>query len=510
MAELENLLSELPNIIDELNLNIGSRKKMKDEILRLNHILSSLGTIQEAIESELGFEKIKNAAIGALPFLGTVASVFIPGGFLVDAMIAGGASLLAEKFGNTDTEITLSDLQDKMYEWIGWVHDLKEIAEHILHDGDVLNQINTNLNSYNINNKLQKINNLIKINLALNNSDLLIQQINQITHAQDDLIKLQQKLVHTSDILKNSNDIYQLLIGLSNFYGNAGLSLEWLDDEHGLIVASSGELTSLAEIISNCEYFQEKVGDLILNGNDLRTQAEEALHRLENNHKNQHELNKQNLKQNQGIKIETINQKQKKYIFKSSIIIALISTISAFVGAWIVKDKLPQIQQILLNTSLEENAITNFKSAQKMGMEASLMVQNPPHPLQVWQNSHIKWQEAISLLEKIPEGTSVYKQATTQISTYQNNSQAILKRILTEKKALDDFESAQKLAIEAAILGQNPPHPAIVWKQARDKWQQAINLLETIPESTFVSTKAKEKLSIYKNNYSAVSTQVKN
>lgn len=146
MAELENLLSELPNIIDELNLNIGSRKKMKDEILRLNHILSSLGTIQEAIESELGFEKIKNAAIGALPFLGTVASFFIPGGFLVDAMIAGGAGLLAEKFGNTDTEITLSDLQDKMYEWIGWVHDLKEIAEHILYDGDVLNQINTNLN----------------------------------------------------------------------------------------------------------------------------------------------------------------------------------------------------------------------------------------------------------------------------------------------------------------------------------------------------------------------------
>ncbi len=36
MDDLEQLLSDLPNIIDELNFNLGNRNKIKDEILILN------------------------------------------------------------------------------------------------------------------------------------------------------------------------------------------------------------------------------------------------------------------------------------------------------------------------------------------------------------------------------------------------------------------------------------------------------------------------------------------
>ncbi|MCC5646759.1 hypothetical protein LC607_28355 [Nostoc sp. CHAB 5824] len=56
---------------------------------------------------------------------------------------------------------------------------------------------------------------------------------------------------------------------------------------------------------------------------------------------------------------------------------------------------------------------------------------------------------------------------------------------------------------------QNPPHLPKVWKEAQVKWQAAIKLLESISKSTFVYKKAQEKLSIYKTNYAAVSTQVK-
>ncbi|MBW4563156.1 MAG: hypothetical protein KME32_18805 [Mojavia pulchra JT2-VF2] len=180
-----------------------------------------------------------------------------------------------------------------------------------------------------------------------------------------------------------------------------------------------------------------------------------------------------------------------------------------FFCVWIGQDKLPQIQQITLNINQEERTKNNFESAQKLGMEASLIVQNPPHAPEVWEKSSIKWQEAISLLEKIPEGTSISEQAKKQISSYRINSQTISKRILNENQAKENFEFSQKLAIEASILVQNPPHPPKVWKQAQLKWQQAIKLLESIPQSTFVSEKAKEKLSSYKTNYGAVSTQVK-
>jgi len=56
---------------------------------------------------------------------------------------------------------------------------------------------------------------------------------------------------------------------------------------------------------------------------------------------------------------------------------------------------------------------------------------------------------------------------------------------------------------------QNPPHQEEVWQQAFFKWQQAINILEGIPEGTFAYQIAKEKLSIYKINYAAIATRLK-
>ncbi|MBE9232369.1 hypothetical protein IQ231_11940 [Cuspidothrix issatschenkoi LEGE 03284] len=510
MADWESLRSKLANILDELNLNIGNRNEIQNELSKLNHILLILNEIEEEIDSELGFEKMKNAAMGALPFLGAVASFFIPGGVIVDAVISGSAGLLAEKFGNNENEVSLSDLQERIYGWINWLNQIQEIGEYILNDSGILNQINNYLRWENINNEIHKNVDLIKINLSLNNADLLRQQLNQISHSQDDVVKLQKRLNDAYDKLQNSDDIYEIIIGLSNYYGNCGFSLEWLDDEHGLIISSAGEFLSLSEIINNCEYFKQEIGDLILNANHLKSQAEEALYRLKNNQSKKHKDNKRQSQHYQTLQTEVINNSQKIFIFKPSLIIGIVSIIFIFLGIYIGKDKLPQIQQITLNSNQEEKAKNDFESAQKLGIEASIIVKNPPHPQEVWEKSYIKWQEAISLLGKIPEGTSISEKAKKQISSYRVNSQAISTRILNEKKAKENFELSQKLAIESAILVQNPPHPPKVWKQAQLKWKQAIKLLESIPNGTFFSKKAKEKLSSYRTNYAAVSTQVKN
>lgn len=177
--------------------------------------------------------------------------------------------------------------------------------------------------------------------------------------------------------------------------------------------------------------------------------------------------------------------------------------------AYLGRDKIALIQQITLNGNHKENATSNFQAAQKIAMQASLMVQNPPHNLEVWTKAKIKWQEAVSLLETIPDGTSVSEKAKKQISIYRINHQAISTRILNENKATDNFEFSHKLALEASILVQNPPHSPQVWKEAQVKWKTAIKLLEEIPKGTFVYKKAQEKLSIYKTNYAAVSKQVK-
>ncbi|MHC5728031.1 MAG: hypothetical protein ACYTXY_28660 [Nostoc sp.] len=108
------------------------------------------------------------------------------------------------------------------------------------------------------------------------------------------------------------------------------------------------------------------------------------------------------------------------------------------------------------------------------------------------------------MLDSIPNQTSVSDQAKNKLAYYQINYKFISQRVLIEKEALANLESAQKLAIESNLVRQNSHHSRRIRQQAKDKWEQAINLLEAIPESTFVSIEAKETLPIYKTNYAAI------
>ncbi|MFB2882073.1 hypothetical protein [Floridanema aerugineum] len=153
----------------------------------------------------------------------------------------------------------------------------------------------------------------------------------------------------------------------------------------------------------------------------------------------------------------------------------------------------------------EQQAAANLETAQKLAMEAAVMTQNSPHPLEIWQKSQAKWQEAVNLLEAIPENLPISVQAKEKLNVYRTNYTAISNRLIAEEKASANLENAKKLAMEAAVIAQNPPHPAEVWQQAKAKWQEAISLLEAIPNNTFVSVQAKEKLTVYRTNYAAVS-----
>jgi sulfur carrier protein ThiS len=142
-------------------------------------------------------------------------------------------------------------------------------------------------------------------------------------------------------------------------------------------------------------------------------------------------------------------------------------------------------------------------------MEAAVMTQNPPHPLENWQQVQGKWQESIKLLEAIPDNSPVATQAQEKLTVYRTNYQAITNRIVTEQKAATNLEAAQKLAWEAAVMVNNPPHPKELWQNTQSKLQQAINLLNAIPQGTFVEAQAKEKLVAYQNNYTVISNRIK-
>ncbi len=74
--------------------------------------------------------------------------------------------------------------------------------------------------------------------------------------------------------------------------------------------------------------------------------------------------------------------------------------------------------------------------------------------------------------------------------------------------ALHTFNAARKLAWDAAVMVQQPPHSAVTWQAARVKWRQAINLLKTIPDDAPVALQAKAKLAVYQANYTAISDRL--
>ncbi|WP_062292845.1 hypothetical protein [Nostoc piscinale] len=186
----------------------------------------------------------------------------------------------------------------------------------------------------------------------------------------------------------------------------------------------------------------------------------------------------------------------------------MVSLLALGFGSWIIKIELPKLEQVRTKFNQEETAIANLKAAQNLGLEASGLVQSPPHPLVVWQQAESKWLEAIRLLENIPQKTSVFIKVKDKLVRYRLNHQAISQKVTTEKQALDNLATAHKLAIEANFLIQSSPHSRSVRRQAKSKWQQAINILKVIPANTFVSQQAKETLVNYQANYREISKNI--
>ncbi|MEH2394617.1 MAG: hypothetical protein V7K21_24170 [Nostoc sp.] len=480
MANLEILVSELPTLIQSLKLNIGDSNQIMEQIILINNVQEQLRNLKKLIAQEFKFDNINNSAIATLPRISTATSFFIPCVELVD-------SAIAEKFGNSKTKISLTDLQSKIDGWIEWGYFLQAIATDILSDVQLVNQINSDINHLSLSANFQVIAESLKINLYLENSHLLEHQIQNISNSQNELLQLQQKLNYIFNTIKNSRSLLNILLGVSAFCGKSGFVLEWLDDDHELIISSDGKFQELTDILNDCDFFQEQIVALIIQADTLREQAEQALKKIKQESSKEAIISQH---------VEIVPSSTQK-IVRSALLIASSLLILGF-GSW-------KIQEQSLSLTQEGSAIVKFKSAQKLGMEAASLVQKPPHPLKVWQQAQNKWYQAIILLDSIPNETSVYDQANKKLAYYRINYKFISQRVLIEKKALANLESAQKLAIEANLFGQNSSHSLLIRQQAQDKWQQAINLLETIPESTSISIQAKETLTIYKTNYAAIS-----
>ncbi|MBW4580418.1 MAG: hypothetical protein KME42_12710 [Tildeniella nuda ZEHNDER 1965/U140] len=164
--------------------------------------------------------------------------------------------------------------------------------------------------------------------------------------------------------------------------------------------------------------------------------------------------------------------------------------------------------QLATASSQDASALGNFVAARRLAWEAAVMVQRPPHPVETWQTARVKWRQAMSRLDAIPQGTSVSAQAKEKMAVYQLNYAAINDRLTTETTAVEQFKAAQTLAWQAAVTVQKPPHSLKIWQRASSKWQAAIASLEAIPPTTAIASQSQAKLINYRSNYSAINQRL--
>jgi hypothetical protein len=86
--------------------------------------------------------------------------------------------------------------------------------------------------------------------------------------------------------------------------------------------------------------------------------------------------------------------------------------------------------------TIEETAANQLAEAKKLAYEAATMTQNPPHPTEVWEEAQGKWQQAVDLLKKVPDGTLSTDEARSKLEGYEKNY-TVVTALAQKQRAFD-------------------------------------------------------------------------
>ncbi|MFK0735577.1 MAG: hypothetical protein ACFKPT_30040 [Gloeotrichia echinulata GP01] len=355
--------------------------------------------------------------------------------------------------------------------------------------------------------RIDAISEIVKLDLKEIKTKLIKQHVEQLTNVREPLFSLKEKIDRLAQTLINCNTEFDIKPAtIEKFISIFGKSLI------GLEFHTSGE------VILNINSKKEKITDMYIQYLNVSKSIDHLIQ----------EANQTILSANKSLK-------NKRILGIRIFFITLLISLSILVTS----TKRTQLQQLIAylsivrdtvdrdnNLKIEESSTykgnqekeiiltdirysEKLKNAQQLAMEASFIVQKPPHPLEVWQQAKSKWQKAISTLESIPQSSKIYPQAKDKLVLYRNNYNAINKTILIEQKALEDFKSAQQKAWKAALIVQDTSQPISSLQKAQSNLSQAIDLLKSIPKTTFISNKANEKIIYYRSNYKVINNKIK-
>lgn len=155
-----------------------------------------------------------------------------------------------------------------------------------------------------------------------------------------------------------------------------------------------------------------------------------------------------------------------------------------------------QAQTLQQNYQAQSQALDQVSTAQTKASTAAQKSQNPPHPIETWQEIQGLWREAIAQLEAVPKDSTAYPLAQKKITEYKANLLLTNKRIQQEQTANNKLKQAKTTA-QVAEAREGIAKSLETWQVAHSTWQVAIANLRQIPKSTMAYTEAQQLLTVY-------------
>jgi len=151
----------------------------------------------------------------------------------------------------------------------------------------------------------------------------------------------------------------------------------------------------------------------------------------------------------------------------------------------------PRAQQLLESNQRQGQNLDLMVRAMDKAMSAAIMSQDPPHPVEKWQEMKLLWQQAIALLSIITPDSYVHELRSQKLQEYGANLVAIDKRLQLEKEAQIQLEAAKELA-SIALARQGIAQTLENWQLVQATWSEAVNKLSAVNKGTMADLEAQQ------------------
>ncbi len=160
----------------------------------------------------------------------------------------------------------------------------------------------------------------------------------------------------------------------------------------------------------------------------------------------------------------------------------------------------------------------SFQNAVNSAMSAAKLAQSAKSKND-WNLVVSRWQNSINLLKAVPKSSPNHAKAQKKIAEYQrnlayaqrqgnssSNPTAVATPSASPTAQVDTFQDAQDSAISAATIAQSAESQDD-WKLVVSRWQNAINLLKAVPQSSPNYATAQRKIPEYQRSLSYAQQQ---